>query len=65
MISRAAALAIGSSAFTPGNVSIDSRMTPMRTPFSDPVAPGAAALAAYGVSRTLARGTVVKTSRGS
>ena len=38
--------AIGSSALTPGNVSIDSRMTPMRTPFSEPAVPGVAALAA-------------------
>ena len=44
--SRAAAVAIGSSAFMPGKVSIDSRITPIRIPLRDPVAPDIAAFAA-------------------
>jgi hypothetical protein len=49
----------------PGNVSIDSRMMPMRMPASAPLAPGVAAVAAYGLSSTAERGIVVNTSRGS
>ncbi len=43
LISFAAALTIGSSALTPGKVSIDSRMMPMRIPLSEPFVPGVAA----------------------
>ena len=65
MISLTAAVTIGSSASMPGKISIDSLMTPMRMPRSEPAVPGVAALAAYGVPSTLERGTVVKMSRGS
>ena len=41
LISRAAAVTIGSSVFEPGRTSMDSRMTPSRTPSSAPGAPEA------------------------
>ena len=36
LISAAAAVQIGTVAFSPGRISIDSRMTPMRMPVSEP-----------------------------
>ena len=39
LISAAAAVAIGAGALASGGVSIDSRMTPMRMPASEPGAP--------------------------
>ena len=64
MISLAAAVMIGSSAFDPGAHTMDSRMIPRRMPRARQV-PGICAWLAYGVRNTDERGTVVKGSRGS
>ena len=65
LISLAAAVMIGSSAFDPGAHTMDSRMIPRRMPASAPGVPGICAWLAYGVRNTDERGTVVKGSRGS
>ena len=65
LISRAAAVTIGSSVFEPGGYTMDSRTMPRRTPWSAPGAPGIRAWLAYGVLSTDERGTVVYGSRGS
>ena len=59
LISRAAAVTIGSSAFDPAAYTMDSRTMPMRTPLSAPGAPDIFAWLAYGVLDTDERGTVV------
>jgi hypothetical protein len=65
LISRAAAAAIGCSVREPGGWTMDSRITPMRTPARAPGVPAIAAWLAYGVDRIDERGTVVNGSRGS
>jgi hypothetical protein len=65
LISLAAAVTIGPSAFEPGAYTMDSRTIPRRMPTSVPGAPGICAWFAYGVLSTDERGTVVKGSRGS
>src|SRR6516225_8659436 len=59
LISTAAAVQIGRVAFSPGRTSIDSRITPIRMPTSEPGAPDTVVWLAYGVARTEERGTVV------
>ena len=65
LISRAAALTMGSSVLDPRACTIDSRTIPMRTPWSAPGVPADRAWLAYEVPRIEARGTVVYGSRGS
>jgi hypothetical protein len=50
---------IEGAALSPGRISIDSRMTPMRLPLSEPGAPIILAWLAYPVVNTEERGTVV------